>query len=118
MVRTLLVLFPLVIVVLGWMAWFRVRGAGRRGKRQHAIAMGLAAASISCVCYIGVVFYLQKASIGYWDEYLMAAAWGKFNWPLSALAGILGILGKGSGRILLVLAGCWLVLVWTMAFIH
>jgi hypothetical protein len=118
-VRTLIVLIPPVLVFLGWAKWCgRSEIAALRRKRQYAIAAGLGAASISCACYIGLVWYLEKKRIGYWDEYLLAMAWAKFNWPLSVLAGIFGLMGKGKGRGLLLLAAAWLVFVWTMAFIH
>jgi hypothetical protein len=118
-VRTLIVLIPPVLVFLGWAKWCgRSEIAVPRGKRQYAIAAGLGAASISCACYVSLVWYLEKKRIGYWDEYLLAVAWGKFNWPLSVLAGIFGLMGKGKGRGLLLLTAAWLVFVWTMAFIH
>ncbi len=118
-VRTLIVLIPPVIVLVGWTKWCGTSGiTAPRGKRQYAIAAGLGAASISCICYVSLVWYLQKKRIGYWDEYLVALAWGKFNWPLSVLAGIVGLIGKGKGRGLLLLAAVWLVFVWTMAFVH
>ena len=105
-VRTLIVLIPPVLVLVGWAKWCGRSGLTvTRGKRQYAIAAGLGAASISCACYIGLVSYLEKKRIGYWDEYILAVTWGKFNWPLSVLAGIFGLVGKGNGRSLLLLAG-------------
>ncbi len=117
-VRALIVLIPPVLVLLGWTKWFGRSGiTAPRGKRQYAIAAGLGAASISCACYIGLVWYLEKNRIGYWNEHLLELAWGKFNWPSSVVAGILGLIGKGKGRGLLLLAAVWLVFLWTMAFV-
>lgn len=72
----------------------------------------------SSLCLYGVVLYLQKAHIGYWNEYLMASRWGRFCWPLSLAEVILAAIGKGCARVLLTLAGIGLVVVWTMAFVH
>ncbi|MFZ1156163.1 MAG: hypothetical protein WAO10_00180 [Candidatus Sulfotelmatobacter sp.] len=119
MVRTLIVLIPPVLVIAGWTKWCGRSGITvPRGNRQYAIAAGLGAASISSACYVGLVWYLEKKRIGYWNEYLLALAWGKFNWPVSVLAGIFGLVGKGKGRGLLIPAAAWLVFVWTMAVIH
>jgi hypothetical protein len=48
----------------------------------------------------------------------MATRWGLLGWPISLLAVILAVFGKGASRLLLLLAGAGLVLVWTMAFVH
>ena len=112
-----IVFSPGPLLVVGWVKWLRV-SVWPRGWRQSAVAAGLGAASISCFCLYGVVLYLQKAHIGYWNEYLVASRWGRFSWPISLVAFILAVIGKGDSRVLLLLAGSALVLVWTVAFIH
>ena len=118
-VRTLVVFIAPIFVLAGWVKWVESsRATEPRKRREYAIAAGLGAASISCICYFSVVGYLQRHRMGYWGEYLVASAWAKFNWPLSVLAGIFGLSGKGDGRGWLLIAASWLVFVWTIAFIH
>jgi len=52
------------------------------------------------------------------ERVLAGFRWGMVTWPLSLLAVIAGLAGKGCGRALLVMAGSALILVWTMAFVH
>jgi hypothetical protein len=107
---------PAGLLSLGWTRWL---GADTpRDRRSYVVASGLTAASISCVCLFGVVLYLQVRHIGYWNEYRVASGWGRFNWPLAVLAVIAAVLGKGRSRVMLLFAGCALVTVWTMAFVH
>ncbi len=108
---------PALLLLVGWVKWVRAH-ALPRGWRHNVIAAGLVCASVSSVCLYGVGLYLQKAHIGYWNEYRMATRWGLLGWPISLLAVILAVFGKGASRLLLLLAGAGLVLVWTMAFVH
>jgi len=95
---------PIILLPSGWLRWFRVPAS--RGWRQYIVAAGLGCASISCACSFGVVLYLQMVHIGYWNEYLVASRWGRLNWPLSVAAIILGVFGKGTSRVLLLLTAC------------
>jgi hypothetical protein len=115
----LLCLTPLFLLCLGWLRWFRVPvKEGTRKWRNYAIGMGLTFASVSCVCILGVILYLRSAHLEYWKEYLLASAWGRFNWPVSLCAVILAGIGKGRSRILLLFAALALLVSWTMAFIN
>ena len=91
-----------------------------RAWRDYATFIGFIFAAISCVSMFGVMAYLGKVHLGFWREYEVASAWGFFMWPLSLLAFILGILGRGriKRRILLGLSSCILLFVWTMALIR
>lgn len=106
-----------LLLPLGWLRWFRRQGPPC-GWRQYSVVVGLGCASISCVCSFGVVLYLRIVHVGYWNEYLVASRWGRFNWPLSVAAVILGAVGKGISRTLLLLTAVGLLAVWTDAFIH
>lgn len=108
---------PGPLLVWGWVksVWMSSQSCGWR---QNIIKLGLGAASVSSLCLYAVVLYLQKAHVGYWNEYLIASRWGRFCWPLSAAAVILGAVGKGASRVLLTAAGLGLVVVWTIAFVH
>jgi len=108
---------PAVLLPWGWLRCLR-KDLWPRSWREYSVAAGLGCASISSVCLFGVVLYLRMVHIGYWNEYLLAAAWGVFNWPLSISAVILAVIGKGVSRTLLMLTACGLVAVWTVAFIH
>ena len=108
---------PIVLLPWGWLGWLRTH-ALPRGWRQHSVMVGLACASISCVCSFGVVLYLRMVDVTYWNEYLLLLPWARFNWPLSVAALLLAAIGKGASRILLLLTACGLVAVWTSALIH
>ncbi len=108
--------FPAPLLVVGWARW--VPATEPRGWRRNVIAVGLGSASLSCLCLYGVVLYVQKAHIGYWNEYMLASEWGVFNWPAALVAAVLGLLGKGASRLLLVFAAAVLVLLWTAQFVH
>jgi hypothetical protein len=108
---------PAPLLLVGWVKWLRV-SVRPRGWRQNVVVVGLGSASVSCLCLFSVVLYLQKAHIGYWNEYVIASRWGVVSWPISVVTLILAMIGKGASRVLLLLAGAALVLVWTMAFIH
>lgn len=101
---------------MGWARW--VRATEPRGWRRNVIAVGLGSASISCLCLYGVVLYLKRVHIGYWNEYMLAAEWGVFNWPASLIAAILGLVGKGASRVLLVFAAALLLFLWTASIVH
>lgn len=119
LVQLLFFLSALLVVLCGWARWLLgAKGKSSDRNRRLVVAAGLGAALVSAACQVGVVFYLKKEHLLYWEESLVASAWGKYNLPLSVVALMCGFIGKGSGRWFLVVSGAWLVVVWTTAFIR
>jgi len=118
-IRLLLVLLPGVLIWRGLVHWV----VGRKNLanvmwRRSAIAAGLAGAVVSYACYLGVVMHLKKVHPDYWDEYVFALRWSRYNLPLSIFALVCAVVGQGSGRWLLMAGAAWLVFIWAMAFLH
>jgi hypothetical protein len=109
-------LAPAPLLVLGWARWLAKRESPHIW-RQNLVAVGLGLASISAACLYGVVLYFRAVHIGYWNEYVTAAPWALLAFPISVLAVVAAIVGKGVARILLALAGALLVLIWAAAFV-
>ena len=111
-----LALSPLIILPLAWIRWIRKGGKEVIAPhRRLLLAIGLTAASVSSVCSAWLFVYFRTVHIGYWNEYLVLTRWVVFNWPLSVLALVLGLTGKGPSRLLLMFSACVLTLVWTAA---
>ena len=110
-VGNLFVFSPCVLLTFGWARWWRTRLP-----RNHAIAVGLAAASISALCLYGVLSYIRLAHIGSSNEHRLAIAVAYAGWPLSVFSVVAGAVGKGRARVIVGLVGGLLALVWSVAF--
>jgi len=82
------------------------------------VTIGLGAAAIPSLVFIGLIWSPKTASLGSWNSYPISSALGYWNLPLSVLSLILGLAGKGKGRSLLLPGAGFLVLVWSMALRH
>jgi hypothetical protein len=107
---------PPVLLTFGWVRWWRVRPP--RNWRNYAVALGLAAASISTLCLYGVVSYVQLAHIGHANEHRLAMAGVCVGWPLSVLSAVTAFAGEGRSRVIAGLAGGSLAAVWSVAFFN
>jgi hypothetical protein len=112
----MLVFSPCMLLVFGWVRWWR--GRPPRYWRNYAIAWGLATASISALCLYGVLSYVQLAHIGDLNEHRLAIAGVYVGCPLSIFSLVAGALGKGRSRVIVWLAGGSLALVWSIAFLY
>lgn len=113
-VAEVLVFSPCILLLFGWVRW---RGVPRpRFWRNHVIAWGLAAASISALCLYGVLSIVQFAHIGYRNEHRLAIAGVYMGWPLAVLSVVAAATGKGRSRAIVWLAGSSLALVWSIVF--
>lgn len=115
-VGNMLVFSPSVLLVVGWVRWWRVRPP--RHWRNYAIAWGLATASISALCLYGVLSYVQLAHIGNSNEHRLAIAGVYVGCPLSVFSVVAAVVGKGHSRVIVWLAGGSLALVWSVAFFY
>jgi hypothetical protein len=111
-----LVFSPCVLLIFGWVRWWRVRSPQHR--RNYAIAWGLATASISALCLYGVVSYVQFGDIGHSNEHRLAIAGAYVGCPLSVFSIAAAVIGHGRSRVITWLAGGSLALVWTVAFFY
>lgn len=111
-----LVFSPCVLLIFGWVRWWRVRLP--RYWRNYSIAWGLATASISAVCLYGVLSYIQLAHIGSSNEHRLAIGGVYAGWPLSVFSVVAAAVGKGRSRVIVGLAGGSLALVWSFAFFY
>jgi hypothetical protein len=111
-----LVLSPCMLLVFGWVRWWRVHPP--RYWRNYAIAWGLATASMSALCLYGVLFYVQLAHIGSANEHRLAVAAVYASCPLSVFSLIAAAVGKGRSRVIVWLAGISLSLVWSVAYFY
>jgi hypothetical protein len=110
----MLIFSPCVLLVFGWVRWWRVRPP--RYWRNYAIAWGLATASISALCLYGVLSYVQLGHIGHSNEHRLAIAGVYVGCPLSVFSLAASVVGNGRSRVITWLAGCSLAVVWTVAF--
>jgi hypothetical protein len=115
-VGNMLVFSPCMLLVFGWVRWWRV--CPPKYWRNYAIAWGLAAASISALCLYGVLSYVQLAHIGFANEHRLAVAGVYAGCPLSVFSVIAAAVGKGRSRVIVWLAGGLLALVWSIAFFY
>lgn len=115
-VGNFLVFSPCVLLIVGWVRWWRVRPP--RYWWNYAIAWGLAAASISALCLYGVLSVIQLANIDHSNEHRLAVAGVYVGCPLSLFAVVAAAVGKGRSRVIVSLAGGALALVWSVAFFY
>jgi hypothetical protein len=116
--RILSLLF-FMFVLWGFTEWTEnLQRPSTRELRHYVVAAGLAMAFIPASCFAGLILYPRGTTLGAWSHYLIASALGRWNLPLAVLSVLLGVIGKGSGRWLLVIGGGCLVLVWMMAVVH
>ena len=114
-----LVLLPVMSVVWGFIEWAEnLHGPNFPDISQYLIAVGLGAAAIPSLVFVGLIWSPRTAPLGSWNNYPIASALGLWNLPLCGFSLILGLLGKGKGRSLLLVGTGFLVLVWSMAFRH
>jgi hypothetical protein len=114
-----LVLLPVMAVAWGFTEWAdKPRPPQIRGTRQHLIAVGLGAAAIPSLVFVGLIWSPQTAPLGSWNNYPIASPLGFWNLPLCVVSLLLGLLGTGKGRWLLLLGAGFLVLVWSVALRH
>jgi len=111
-----IVFSPCVLLIFGWVRWWRVRPP--RYWRNYAIAWGLAAASISALCLYGVLSYVQLAHIGRPNEHRLAIAGVYVGCPLSVFSVLAAVVGNGCSRVIACLAGVFLAVVWSIAFFY
>jgi hypothetical protein len=116
MLAYVLVFFPCVLLIFGWVRWWRVRPP--RYWRNYAIACGLATASISALCLYGVLSYIQLANIGHSNEHRLAIAGVYVGCPMSVFSVVTAIVGNGRSRVITWLAGGSLAVVWSIAFFY
>lgn len=109
----MLVFSPCMLLVFGWVRWWR--GRPPRHWRNYAIAWGLATASISALCLYGVLSCVQLAHIGPSNEHRLALAGVYVGYPLSIFSLVAAAVGKGRPRVIVWLAGGSLALVWSIA---
>lgn len=112
----MLVFSPCVLLIFGWVRWWRVRLPWYW--RNYSIAWGLATASISAVCLYGVLSYIQLAHVDSSNEHRLAIAGVYAGWPLSVFSVVAAAVGKGRSRVIVGLAGGSLALVWSFAFVY
>jgi hypothetical protein len=112
----MLVFSPCVLLIVGWVRWWRVRTS--RDWRNYAIAGGLATASISALCLYGVLSYIQLAHIGHSNERRLAIAGVYVGCPLSLFSVVTTIVGTGRARVITWVAGVLLAVVWCIAFFY
>jgi len=115
-VGNMLVFSPFVLLIFGWVRWWRVRPP--RNWRNYAIAWGLAAASISALCLYGVLSYIQLGHIGHSNEHRLAIVGAYVGCPLSVFSVVTAIVGNGRSRVITWLAGGSLAVVWSIAFFY
>jgi hypothetical protein len=114
-----LVLLPVMSVVWGFVEWGEnTPSLTIRGIRQYSVAVGLGAAAIPSVVFVGLIWSPKTAPLGSWNNYQIASALGVWNLPLCVFSLMLGLFGKGKGRSILLIGAGFLVLVWSMAFRH
>jgi hypothetical protein len=110
----MLVFSPCLLLIFGWVRWWRVHPP--RHWRDYAIAWALGISSISALCLYGVIFCIQLAHIGSANEHRIAVAGSYAGCPLSVLSVIAAALGKGRSRVIVSLAAVSLVVIWSIAF--
>jgi hypothetical protein len=115
-VAYMLVFSPCVLLIFGWVRWWR--GYPPRYWRNYAIAWGLATASISVLCLYGVLSYVQLGHIGHSNEHRLAIAGVYVGCPLSVFSVAAAVVGNGRSRVITWLAGGSLAVVWTVAFFY
>jgi hypothetical protein len=114
-----LVLLPVMSVAWGFIEWAdKPHPPQIREIRQYLIAVGLGAAAIPALVFVGLIWSPDSALLGSWNNYQIASALGFWNLPLCVISLILGLLGMGKGRSLLLFGSGFLVLVWGLAFRH
>jgi hypothetical protein len=116
LVGNTLVLSPCMLLVFGWVRWWRVHPP--RNWRNYAIGWGLATASMSALCLYGVLFYVQLAHISFANEHRLAVVAVYASCPLSVSSMIAAAAGKGRSRVIVWLAGISLSLVWSVAYFY
>jgi hypothetical protein len=113
-VGSVIVFFPCVLLVLGWMRWATDRS--RRYWRRYVIAFALATSSISALLLYGVICYVKLAHIGASNEHQLAMGGVYAGCPLSLFSVVAATVGEGRSRVIVGLAGALLALVWSIAF--
>ena len=113
-----LVLLPVMSVVWGVIEWAENRHSNIRGFRQYSVVFGLGAAAIPSLMFVGLIWSPRAAPLGSWNNYPIASSLGTWNLPLCVLSLILGFLGKGNGRWLLLVGAGFLVILWNIALRH
>lgn len=113
-----LVLLPVMSVVWGFIEWTGDLHSNIRETRQYLVAIGLGAAAIPSLVFVGLIWSPKTAPLGSWNSYPISSVLASWNLPLSLLSLILGLAGKGKGRSLLLVAAGFLVLVWSVALRH
>jgi hypothetical protein len=116
LVAYLLGFSPCVLLIFGWVRWWRVRPP--RYWRNYAIAWGLATASISALSLYAVLSYVQLGHIGHSNEHRVAMAGVYVGWPSSVFSIVAAFAGEGRSRVMLSLAAFSLATVWTVAFYY
>ena len=111
-----LIFSPCVVLIVGWVRWWRNRTP--RNWRNYAIAWGLATASISAACLYGVLSYVQLGNIGRSNEHRLAMAGVYAGCPLAIFSVAAAIAGNGRSRVIALLAGTSLAVVWGIAFFY
>jgi hypothetical protein len=86
--------------------------------REYLVAVGLGVTAIPALLFVGLIWSPRNVPLGSWSNYPIASALGFWNLPLCVFSLILGLVGKGKGRSLLLVGAGFLVLVWSMAFRH
>src|SRR4051812_994918 len=66
-VGNFLVFSPCLLIIVGWVRWWRIRPP--RHWRNYAVAWGLAAASISALCLYCVLSVVHLAHLGHSNEH-------------------------------------------------
>lgn len=114
-----LALLPVMSVVWGFIEWADdPRPPQGRELRQYLIAVGLGAAVIPSLVFVGLIWSPRVAPLGSWNNYRIASALGFWNLPLCVFSVIFGLSGNGKGRSLLLVGAGFLVLVWSVTFRH
>lgn len=108
-----LVFSPSILLTVGWVRWRQCRGS--QHWRNFVIVWGMAAVSASALCLYGELLYVRLAHLSLANENRCAMAGVLAGLPLSVLATVAALIGKGRARVMLCLAAVCLVVVWMAA---
>lgn len=110
--------FFFMLVLWGFMEWTeKTKRPLCRQVRDYLIIAGICIAFIPASLFAALIMVPKRVSVGSWNDSMIASTLGRWNLPLAVVSVLLGILGKGRGRWLLVVGSACLVMVWTMALI-